>query len=62
MNMKMHDANEAQRKARLKEMAEYVDSHEDRLAQAKEQLGDRYLLAPNYNGHYVPELTKKVTQ
>ena len=44
--MKMHDFHEQQRKAALKQWAEYVDSLEDRLAQAKEQLGDRYLLAP----------------
>lgn len=44
--MKMHDYHEQQRKAALKQWAEYVDSVEDRLARAKEQLGDRYLLAP----------------
>lgn len=42
----MFDAFEQQRKEKLREWADYVDSHEDRLAQAKEQLGDRYLLAP----------------
>lgn len=56
----LNDHFEQQRKAKLREWAEYVDSHEDRLARAKEQLGDRYLLSPNYNGHYVPMLTKKV--
>lgn len=59
--MKMFDAAEEARKAALREMYDYVDSHEERLERAKERLGDRYLLAPNYNGHYVPELTKKVT-
>lgn len=47
MSLKMKDFNEEQRKAWLKERAEFVDSVEDRLAQAKEQLGDRYLLAPS---------------
>lgn len=42
----MIDFHTEQRKAMLKEMAEYVDSHEERLERAKEQLGDRYLLAP----------------
>jgi len=23
------------------------------------QLGDKYLLSPRYNGHYIPELTRK---
>ncbi|MEI5996798.1 hypothetical protein H3V53_06170 [Paraburkholderia bengalensis] len=62
MSLKMVDFNEAERQVRLKEMAEFVDSHEDRLAEAKERLGDKYLLSPNYNGHYVPILTKKVPQ
>ena len=43
----MIDMHEQQRKEMLKQWAEYVDSHEDRLAQAKEQLGDRYLLHPS---------------
>jgi hypothetical protein len=42
----LNDHFEAQRKAKLREWAEYVDSHEERLERAKEQLGDRYLLAP----------------
>jgi hypothetical protein len=42
----LNDHFESQRKALLREWAAYVDSHEDRLAQAKEQLGDRYLLHP----------------
>jgi hypothetical protein len=42
----MFDAYETQRKEQLRQWAEYVDSVEDRLARAKEQLGDRYLLAP----------------
>jgi len=46
MSLKMKDFNEAERQARLKEMAEFVDSIEDRLAQSKEFLGDRYLLHP----------------
>ncbi len=44
--MKMHDFYEQQRKAMLKQWAEYVDSIEDRLAQSKEFLGDRYLMHP----------------
>lgn len=56
----MVDLYTAQRQAKLKEWAEFVDSIEDRLAQAKERLGDKWLLSPNYNGHYVPELSKKV--
>lgn len=59
--MKMHDFAEQARKAALREIYEYVDSHEERLERAKERLGDRYLLSPNYNGHYMPVLTKKVT-
>ena len=43
----MFDAYEQQRKARLKEWAAWVDSIEDRLAQAKERLGERYLLHPS---------------
>lgn len=58
---KMYDAAEEARKAKLREMYEWVDSHEERLERAKERLGDRYLLSPNYNGHYIPELAKKVT-
>lgn len=42
----MIDANEMARKAALAEMAAFIDSHEDRLARAKEALGDKYLLAP----------------
>jgi CRISPR/Cas system CSM-associated protein Csm2 small subunit len=62
MSLKMFDAHEEARKAALREMYEYVDSHEERLEHAKELLGDKYLLSPNYNGHYVPVLSKKVTQ
>lgn len=43
----MFDAFEYQRKEALRQWAEYVDSIEDRLAQAKERLGDRYLLHPS---------------
>lgn len=43
----MIDCHEKQRKEMLKEWADYLDSHEDRLAQAKEQLGNRYLLHPS---------------
>jgi len=42
----MFDHYTEQRKAMLKEWAEYVDSVEERIARAKEALGDRYLLAP----------------
>lgn len=42
----MFDHYTEQRKAMLKRLYEYVDSHEERLARAKEALGDRYLLAP----------------
>lgn len=42
----MHDAYETQRKAALKEWAEWVDSLEERRERAIEQLGDKYLLAP----------------
>lgn len=42
----MNDANEQQRKESLRQMAEYADSLEDRLAEAKERLGERYLLHP----------------
>ncbi|MBC8642106.1 hypothetical protein IAG25_35460 [Caballeronia sp. EK] len=55
----MFDLYTEQRKAMLKQLYEYVDSHEERLARAKEMLGDKWLLSPNYNGHYVPELMKK---
>lgn len=43
----MTDLHTEQRKAMLKEMAEYVDSHEERLERAKEALGERYLLHPS---------------
>lgn len=43
----MDDLYTEQRQAMLKEMAEYVDSHEERLERAKEQLGERYLLHPS---------------
>lgn len=42
----MFDAYERQRKEKLREWSEYVDSVEERIERAKEQLGDRYLLAP----------------
>lgn len=43
----MNDMYTAQRQAKLKEWAEFVDSIEDRLAQAKERLGERWLLHPS---------------
>ena len=45
--MKMFDHHEQQRKAMLKRLYEFVDSHEERIERAKEALGDRYLLHPN---------------
>lgn len=45
--MKMSDYAEAARKAKLREWAEYVDGIEDRLAQAKERLGDKWLFHPS---------------
>lgn len=42
----MKDMFTEQRKALLKEWSEYVDSHEERLERAKEQLGTKYLLHP----------------
>jgi hypothetical protein len=42
----MFDLYTEQRKAMLKKLYEYVDSHEERIARAKEALGDKYLLAP----------------
>ena len=45
--MKMFDHAEAARKAKLREWAEFVDSIEDRLAEAKERLGERWLLHPS---------------
>ena len=45
--MPFNDVNEAQRKAALKQWAEYVDSVEDRIAAAKERLGELYLLHPS---------------
>lgn len=42
----MFDAFEMQRKEALRQWAEYVDSIEERIERAKEQLGDRYLLHP----------------
>lgn len=42
----MVDYAEKARKAKLREWAAFVDSIEDRLAAAKEKLGDKYLLAP----------------
>jgi hypothetical protein len=51
----MFDANEEQRKQKLREWADFVDSIEDRIAQSKEQLGERYLLHPS---NQVKRLTK----
>ena len=45
--MKMFDHAEQHRKAMLKRLYDFVDSHEERLARAKEALGDKYLLAPS---------------
>lgn len=42
----MKDYAEAARKAKLREWAAWVDSHEERIARAKEALGDKWLLAP----------------
>lgn len=42
----MFDAFEIQRKEALRQWAEYVDSIEERIERAKEQLGERYLLHP----------------
>lgn len=42
----MFDAYTEQRKAMLKRLYEYVDSHEERIERAKEALGDKWLLAP----------------
>jgi len=42
----LNDHYTEQRQKMLREMFDYVDSHEERLARAKEALGDRYLLAP----------------
>lgn len=42
----MTDLFTAQRQAKLREWAEYVDSMEERIARAKEALGERYLLHP----------------
>jgi len=43
----MFDANEQQRKEMLRQWGEYVDSIEDRLAEAKERLGEKWLLHPS---------------
>ena len=42
----MFDAYTEQRKAMLKRLYEYVDSHEERIERAKEALGDKWLLHP----------------
>ncbi|MET3232225.1 UNVERIFIED_ORG: hypothetical protein ABIC54_004430 [Burkholderia sp. 1263] len=42
----MRDEFEEQRKAMLKQYAEYVDSLEERRARAIEALGEKYLLHP----------------
>lgn len=44
--MIMTDYNEQQRKEMLRQWGEYVDSIEDRLAEAKERLEEKYLLHP----------------
>jgi hypothetical protein len=43
----MFDAHTEQRHKQLREWADYVDSPEDRIARAKEALGNRYLLHPS---------------
>jgi hypothetical protein len=43
----MEDHYTETRHALIKEMYEFVDSHEERLERAIEQLGDRYLLHPS---------------
>lgn len=43
----MKDYAEAARKAKLREWAAWVDSIECRIAEAKERLGDRWILHPN---------------
>lgn len=43
----MLDYAEASRKAKLREWAAWVDSIEDRLAQAKERLGEKWLFHPS---------------
>jgi hypothetical protein len=43
----MRDEFEQQRKAMLREWADYVDSVEERIERAKERLGERYLLHPS---------------
>lgn len=43
----MFDAYTEQRKAKLREWAAWVDSHEERIERAKEALGDKWLLHPN---------------
>lgn len=42
----MFDMYTEQRKAKLREWAAWVDSHEERIERAKEALGDKWLLAP----------------
>jgi hypothetical protein len=42
----MVDYAETARKAKLREWAAWVDGIEDRLAQAKERLGDKWLFHP----------------
>ena len=42
----MFDAHESKRKEMLKQWAEYLDSHEERIERAKEALGDKWLLHP----------------
>lgn len=43
----MFDAYEKQRKEKLREWFEFCDSLEDRLAQAKERLGEKWLFHPS---------------
>lgn len=43
----MEDINEEARKRAIKEWSDYVDSFEERLALAKENLGERWILHPS---------------
>jgi hypothetical protein len=42
----MFDVYERERKEKLKEWAEWIDTHEERLERAKERLGERWVLHP----------------
>ena len=35
--------------------------NEERAREMARSMGNRYVLAPDYDNHYVPELAKKVT-